>query len=579
MDKQGAMRGGKTPPDDIAPGGLDAASLELISAAYRAVHDSDGFDLLVERWARMTGAARQQAADGLASQEPGIRQSVDNAPQPETSAGAFLAIERASGPALVMSAQQSVVAANAAGASAFGSPIGAVFDPGIIRAESRDQYERILQACRAGEAQAYCLLPMTLADGQSSVVAASLTRSAMEGSSLIVLRAIGIGWNDAVGELLERQYGLTEAEARIARALYETADVQRIAEERGRSVQTVRTQLREIFAKTGTSGQVELVRLVSSLCAQRPGDGEAPSEWRDPLGRERQFEVPGRGTLAFSWMGREGGRPALLVHGPMTGCVLRPELQRELERLNIQLYALHRPGFGNSRYRSSACSVEDTCNAMGDLLAFLDLKRVPLVAMISGFVPAARFAAENPDRVPRILCLGACTPLEDESVRRDLPFRQQALLNLALKHPSIADLVARLGMRFMRSRGPEWVLSRLYAESPRDLAAIADPDTFSLLMASVMMLAAQDHRAFVRDLRLIAHPLEPLLERLECDVSMVAGADDPAFPLAQVSAMAARHPFINLRVVEKAGQALVHSHPEECRKALSAFFSPDTVQV
>ncbi len=57
-------------------------------------------------------------------------------------------------------------------------------------------------------------------------------------------------------------FGLTHAEAELTVALARGATVKEWARQRGVSVETVRWQLKQVFAKTGTSRQPELMRLV-----------------------------------------------------------------------------------------------------------------------------------------------------------------------------------------------------------------------------------------------------------------------------------------------------------------------------
>jgi len=61
---------------------------------------------------------------------------------------------------------------------------------------------------------------------------------------------------------LRELYGLSDAESKLAAALAGGITVKEWATERGVSVETVRWQLKQIFSKTGTSRQPELIRLV-----------------------------------------------------------------------------------------------------------------------------------------------------------------------------------------------------------------------------------------------------------------------------------------------------------------------------
>jgi DNA-binding CsgD family transcriptional regulator len=63
-------------------------------------------------------------------------------------------------------------------------------------------------------------------------------------------------------EALRKLYGLTEAEAHLVVLLCQGRSLEQAADERGVKMNTARSQLKQVFAKTRTSRQSELVRLV-----------------------------------------------------------------------------------------------------------------------------------------------------------------------------------------------------------------------------------------------------------------------------------------------------------------------------
>ncbi len=66
-------------------------------------------------------------------------------------------------------------------------------------------------------------------------------------------------------EMLQRLFGLTAAEARVMIMVAEGARPMEIASRLGRSPATVRSQLKAVFAKSGTASQAELSRLVGRI--------------------------------------------------------------------------------------------------------------------------------------------------------------------------------------------------------------------------------------------------------------------------------------------------------------------------
>ena len=65
--------------------------------------------------------------------------------------------------------------------------------------------------------------------------------------------------------VLRQAFGLTRSEAQIAVGLARGLDLQDIADARGISIGTARVQLRNLFAKTGTHRQAELVALLARI--------------------------------------------------------------------------------------------------------------------------------------------------------------------------------------------------------------------------------------------------------------------------------------------------------------------------
>jgi DNA-binding CsgD family transcriptional regulator/PAS domain-containing protein len=76
---------------------------------------------------------------------------------------------------------------------------------------------------------------------------------------------------DRAGARIAALYGLTPAEAAVAEAIAAGAEPGKIAERRGTSIATVRTQLKSVMAKLGAARQSDVVRSVLAVPVLGPG--------------------------------------------------------------------------------------------------------------------------------------------------------------------------------------------------------------------------------------------------------------------------------------------------------------------
>lgn len=83
-------------------------------------------------------------------------------------------------------------------------------------------------------------------------------------ASVLLIATPVLAPNAPMAELLHGLFDLTASEARVARSLAGGTTLTQIASQLGLSRETVRTQLKSVLAKTGTSRQSELVGLLSS---------------------------------------------------------------------------------------------------------------------------------------------------------------------------------------------------------------------------------------------------------------------------------------------------------------------------
>lgn len=141
-------------------------------------------------------------------------------------------------------------------------------------------FARLLQAIIAGESHA-ADLPLRTEDGRLHAI---LTLQSIAGASsvpgsawlfaperlVLVLVRQRAGVDSLVdADLLRRIFGITAAEARLAQKMASGMPIDAAADALGVAKETARSQLKQVFAKTETHRQSELVALLARL-ARRP---------------------------------------------------------------------------------------------------------------------------------------------------------------------------------------------------------------------------------------------------------------------------------------------------------------------
>ena len=70
-------------------------------------------------------------------------------------------------------------------------------------------------------------------------------------------------------ELLRKTYGMTPAEIRVAVLLCKEGNIEEAAVKAGVSVSTMKSQLKQVYQKTGVDNRTKLTNLIVSLAAVR----------------------------------------------------------------------------------------------------------------------------------------------------------------------------------------------------------------------------------------------------------------------------------------------------------------------
>jgi non-heme chloroperoxidase len=248
--------------------------------------------------------------------------------------------------------------------------------------------------------------------------------------------------------------------------------------------------------------------------------------------------------LQYAEQGDSSGHPLILLHGYTDSWF---SYSRVLPLLSptYHAYALSQRGHGDSERPASGYAMPDFA---ADVVAFMDVMGLPpatLVGHSMGSLVAQQVALDAPERVARLILVGAATNMRSEEV-----FELEQVLN-TLDDPVPPE--------FAR----EFQLSTIYHPVPDDFLNRA--------VAESLKLPARVWRAALRGQ--IDADYTAQITRIEMPTLVLRGDHDTLFPRAAQDALVTGLANASLRVYPETGHALHWERPVEFVRDLEDFIS------
>ncbi len=211
----------------------------------------------------------------------------------------------------------------------------------------------------------------------------------IDGHPFVILAANGINWPTGLNTTLTQVFGLTTAETDVLRSLVESGSINDVAIARGRSVDTIRGQIKSILSKTETRSQVELVRLTMSIMevsgVQQEHGGSSQKMHRGYAKLAdlafRTIVLPDGRKVDYLVLGDPVGRPLLYLSTDIG--LIRWPAQAEVEaaRRGLRVIVPIRPGYGGSD--PVADDVDYAGILVSDAVRVLDAEQVEICPILS----------------------------------------------------------------------------------------------------------------------------------------------------------------------------------------------------
>lgn len=379
---------------------------------------------------------------------------------------------------------------------------------------------------------------------------------------LLLLEEGHSGWSTRLAEALREAFGLTVRETEILGAVCDGKSLSFIASEQERKVSTLRSQMKSILRKTGTSSQAQLVTLVFSIAAYLdPSDleNECPETglWhhRLPDGRSMPYHV----------FGPETGRVGLFIHGMLDGVRLLRLIEPLLFANDICMIAPHRPGFGTAPVCGRPVA-DLPCSVAQDILHLLDnlgVRTFPVVGHMAGSVYAFAVAAQGQERVSAIINVSGGVPIRSLMQLKHMSRRQRTVAYTARFAPAALPLILHAGIRQIESGGVQQFIAALYEDAPADQRCLGNAEIRTLIAEGVQFATAQGYHGFQCDSYQVVRDWSQLVADSTCPVHLIHGRHDPVVLCMSIEDFAARHSTrVTTFIAEAEGQLVLYSRPD-----------------
>ncbi len=325
-------------------------------------------------------------------------------------------------------------------------------------------------------------------------------------------------WTTALGDMLAEAFHLTAAELETLQAFVESGSVQGIAERRGRSIRTVRTQLSRIFAQMGMSGQTELAMFLAAAGQLQGTDqAEAYTAAARPLDADRDLGrrvvTTSQGPVEVLEYGDPKGLPVLLLQSTHPPDLTAP-FRRALEQAGLRILAPLKPGAGQTARQDKKAGPAALAPLYRDAMLAHGVKRAVVAGQASGGLYALEFARQFPSLTQALCLIDTGVPFPDKRALLNLPPANRRTMLPARYFPEMLLLPHRLvADKFETSpKGQAKVVDYFFQDSPEDQHLTRTDRTYYEITRAIIAYSFLDTDRLVRDVAAWASDWSDLLE-------------------------------------------------------------------
>ncbi|MFN3936612.1 MAG: LuxR C-terminal-related transcriptional regulator [Gemmobacter sp.] len=565
-------------PEPASDSGSDdeaALRARIVERLYDVAVDPVRLEDLVELWEDRFGRLRQDAAHGVVPMEDSellahagraavFLERHDNLPPEDRRIPALDEISRSA--AFVADGSGAITACNRAAEIAFGISAG-----GQVRQLPFDGDDcRTLTACLrrvvAGRPEGSGMLRLRSTRSGGPVILRVTPVTGPERTRLALVVSTELVWPEGFEATVRDAFDLTAAEVEIVRGIAIGLPMREIAAVRGRSPETVRTQMRSILAKTETHSQAELVRVVlglMDLAQPHAADGDRPPTAPPGALGDLPFDsvvTPDGRRLTWIEFGDPEGAPCLFM--PIDFAMSRwpaPAEHAAADR-GIRVIVPLRQGYGPTDLLPRGLDHLTGCTM--DYAAVLDalgVRDAAVIALGSDIRYAMNLANLRPDLVSGIIGCAAQLPIQSAAQYERMDKWQRFIQANARYAPKVLPFLVRAGFSFARKLGKERFFRVAYGNSRADMKAFDRPEIRDAVLRGTEVMLGRDFNAveaFAAECLDAERDWSGVVRACRVPVLLMQGDEDVQTPLQTVREQMQDYPHLQFRFLPGNGMLL-----------------------
>lgn len=411
----------------------------------------------------------------------------------------------------------------------------------------------------------------------------------LDGETLGYLELAKINWLPEKAAHFQALFGLTPTEMDITKGLVNGRALSDIAERCGRSLGTVRQQVKKLLSKLELRSQTELICLYSGVVkydgpatpsgtsGANMGDGSpdegSPAPQIYAISREGGAREGGR-LLEYELFGKKSATPILALPSLLGGSAIPANVARALADNNLRLIMPWRPLLGGCG-SSGPPKLERFADYARDIEALLDHLQVERVAVM-GHITSAMFAYALakylPDRITHVVNVNGIIPVNSGAHVKMLNAAERLRFHIHRHLPKIASMVMHSMLKVVDSGQDQEFLHVFLQKNPEDLETIQCEDVQATFRRSHDHITRNGFAGFSHELSLASLDWQYLMEDLPAPVLNLVGAKNLSFTPALLRTFEAEKGIdLGLEVIERGGHLALYQRPDAVFARIARF--------